>query len=98
MQAVFLAQGLDGGLERSEALAEAHLLVVGQRLVVEDEQGMLVEGLPDVRPRAVVERLGEIHAEQLDTEPGMEPVHLERAGRGRHRILLERNRTPIPAG
>src|SRR6266508_619648 len=95
MQAVFLAQGLDGGLEWAEAQAEAHLLVVGQRLVAEEQEGMLVEGLPDVRPRAVVEWLAEIHARELDAEAGVEPVHLERAGRGRHRILLGRNPTPI---
>src|SRR5207249_1601575 len=88
MEAVFLAERLDRGLEGTEPGREPHLLLVGEGLVAEDEEGMLVERFPDVRPRAFVQRLAQGHAADLDAELGVQPRHAEGAGRGRDRILL----------
>src|SRR6266849_3915141 len=86
MQSIFLAESLDRGLERAEAQAQAHPLVVGERLAMEDEERVVVEGLPDVRPGAIVERLSQIHPADLDAEAGVQCLHRERAGGDRHRL------------
>src|SRR5262249_40370692 len=69
-----------GGLERPEALAERHLLLVGEGLAVEDQHGMLVEGLRDARERRAVERPGQVDAGHLGGEERMSGRDVERRG------------------
>src|SRR5712692_7191514 len=50
----------EDGLEGTEALAEGDLLVVGQPLLGEDEDGVAVEGLPHLAEVSAIEQAREI--------------------------------------
>ena len=87
-QAVLAAEGAHGGLERTEAQAEGRLLLVGQRLAVEDQHGVLVEGVGDAGEGRVVERPGEVHAADLRPEQRVDGGDGQRARGNSHGVLL----------
>src|SRR5262245_60599520 len=60
MKAILASSGVERGLQRTEPLAERHLLLVGESLTMEDEDRMLLERGNDHSERPVVDRAGEI--------------------------------------
>jgi len=61
----------DADLEGAEALAEGDLLLVAERLLGEDQDGVAVAGVPHLAEGAVVERLREI--EPADSRDEVSP-------------------------
>ena len=60
--------GADGGLERTEALAERNLLGIGERLTPEEQHRVIVERAGDLAKHGVVDPsnvdAGDLHAER----------------------------------
>jgi hypothetical protein len=78
-----------GVLDLAEIARERHLLVVGQLLVVEDEDGVLVHAGLDGGDVLAAERLGEVSARDLADEDGMELADRDRHLAPPRMLLLE---------
>ena len=57
-----------GDLERAEAMAEGDLRLVVQRPAAEDENGVLLEGGADLRPRGIVQEARDVRPVDLGGE------------------------------
>ena len=72
MQPPFLADRVDRRLERTEAPAEGHLLLVAEALIGKHEHGKLLEGVEDLLEGWLVERPSQIHPLDPGGEVGVE--------------------------
>ena len=59
--------GADGGLERTEALAERNLLFIGERLTREKQHGVIVERARDLAKHGFVDP-SNVDADDLHAE------------------------------
>src|SRR5213592_2998340 len=84
VEAILAPGRVDGRLERTEAPAERYLRLVGEPLSVEDEHGILLEGVEDLLEPRRVERLSEINALDAGAEAGMDRSDRHPTRRLRH--------------
>jgi hypothetical protein len=67
----------DMHLNFAERAPQRHLVGGGQVLIAEQQQLMFDEGRAQVRIQVIVDRLGEIHAQDLDTKGRAQRAGLE---------------------
>ena len=72
-----IGKGAGDILQGAKTLAEGDLCVVGEGLVVEDEQRILVEEVPDFGKYRIVERARQVEAIDFDSEIRMQFVELQ---------------------